>query len=170
MTACVAVPADPVFERSADSQVRPQMTVFKYMDDRDVFQKFYSKNLANRLVRQMSASDEAEGSMLSKLKDVCGFEYTSKQQKMITGALVPPTNGSESDSVNSDRREPESRHHGKVQGKDAADTLGRRVGQWVNVSRCSAAEADPPLLSQSTSPSSSAARTTGLSRHRPPSL
>jgi cullin 1 len=62
------------------------MTIFKYVDDKDVFQKFYSKNLANRLVRTLSASDEAEGSMISKLKEACGFEYTSKLQKMITGA------------------------------------------------------------------------------------
>ncbi len=61
------------------------MTIFKYIDDKDVFQKFYSKNLANRLVRSLSASDEAEGSMISKLKEACGYEYTSKLQKMITG-------------------------------------------------------------------------------------
>jgi hypothetical protein len=46
------------------------MIVFKYIEDKDVFQKFYSKMLAKRLVQHMSASDDAEASMISKLK-VC---------------------------------------------------------------------------------------------------
>ena len=44
------------------------MVVFKYIDDKDVFQKFYSKMLAKRLVHHNSASDDAEASMISKLK------------------------------------------------------------------------------------------------------
>lgn len=59
------------------------MVVFKYIDDKDVFQKFYSKMLAKRLVQHMSASDDAEASMISKLKQACGFEYTSKLQRMF---------------------------------------------------------------------------------------
>ena len=47
-----------------------QMIVFKYIEDKDVFQRFYSKMLAKRLVHHMSASDDAEASMISKLK-VC---------------------------------------------------------------------------------------------------
>ena len=59
------------------------MTIFKYIEDKDVFQKFYSKMLANRLIRETSASDDAESSMIGKLKDACGFEYTSKLQRMF---------------------------------------------------------------------------------------
>lgn len=59
------------------------MVVFKYIEDKDVFQKFYSKRLAKRLVHHISASDDAEASMISKLKQACGFEYTSKLQKMF---------------------------------------------------------------------------------------
>jgi cullin 1 len=44
------------------------MTVFKYVEDKDVFQKFYSKMLAKRLVNGTSASEDAESSMISKLK------------------------------------------------------------------------------------------------------
>lgn len=57
------------------------MVVFKYIEDKDVFQKFYAKMLAKRLVHQNSASDDAEASMISKLKvrftrftsDMCAF-------------------------------------------------------------------------------------------------
>ncbi|VDN02502.1 unnamed protein product [Thelazia callipaeda] len=60
------------------------MIVFKYIEDKDVFQKFYTKMLAKRLVNELSASDEAESNMISKLKQMCGFEYTSKLQRMFT--------------------------------------------------------------------------------------
>ncbi len=47
------------------------MVVFKYIEDKDVFQKFYSRMLAKRLVYQNSASDDAEAGMISKLKVIC---------------------------------------------------------------------------------------------------
>ncbi|KAL2371247.1 hypothetical protein RJZ57_004333, partial [Blastomyces gilchristii] len=59
------------------------MTVFKYIEDKDVFQKFYSRMLAKRLVHVSSVSDDAETSMISKLKEACGFEYTNKLQRMF---------------------------------------------------------------------------------------
>jgi cullin 1 len=59
------------------------MTVFKYIEDKDVFQKFYSRMLAKRLVQATSASDDAETTMISKLKEACGFEYTNKLQRMF---------------------------------------------------------------------------------------
>lgn len=34
--------------------------IFRYIDDKDVFQKFYSKMLAKRLVQGNSSSDDAE--------------------------------------------------------------------------------------------------------------
>jgi len=58
------------------------MTVFKYIEDKDVFQSFYRRNLAKRLVNAGS-SDDAEMSMIGKLKDACGFEYTNKLQRMF---------------------------------------------------------------------------------------
>ena len=62
-----------------------QMILFKYIDDKDVFQQFYTTKLSKRLIHGVSASDEAEASMISKLKEACGFEYTNKLQRMFTG-------------------------------------------------------------------------------------
>ncbi|CAK7198718.1 ubiquitin ligase (cullin) of SCF [Sporothrix eucalyptigena] len=59
------------------------MTVFKYIEDKDVFQKFYSRMLARRLVHTSTSSDDAETSMISKLKEACGFEYTNRLQRMF---------------------------------------------------------------------------------------
>ena len=65
------------------------MILFKYIDDKDVFQSFYTTKLSKRLIHGVSASDEAEASMISKLKEACGFEYTNKLQRMFTGACEP---------------------------------------------------------------------------------
>merc|ERR1711936_1466130 len=70
-------------EAELEDTLNQVMGVFKYIEDKDVFQKFYSKMLAKRLVQHMSASDDAEASMISKLKQACGFEYTSKLQRMF---------------------------------------------------------------------------------------
>jgi cullin 1 len=64
------------------------MVLFKYIDDKDVFQTFYTTKLSKRLIHNVSASDEAEASMISKLKDACGFEYTNKLQRMFTGSSL----------------------------------------------------------------------------------
>ncbi|KAL1585486.1 hypothetical protein WHR41_05602 [Cladosporium halotolerans] len=83
--------ADNVLKRSQKSSeeddmeklLNQVMTIFKYIEDKDVFQKFYSKMLAKRLVNGTSASGDAETSMISKLKDASGFEYTNKLQRMF---------------------------------------------------------------------------------------
>ncbi|XP_052715029.1 cullin-1-like [Crassostrea angulata] len=75
-------------EAELEDTLNQVMIVFKYIEDKDVFQKFYSKMLAKRLVQHMSASDDAEASMISKLKQACGFEYTSKLQRMFQDVSV----------------------------------------------------------------------------------
>lgn len=62
-----------------------QMNVFKFLEDKDVFQTFYTTKLSKRLIHGVSVSDESEVSMISKLKEACGFEYTNKLQRMFTG-------------------------------------------------------------------------------------
>ncbi|KAJ1327282.1 ferrochelatase [Batrachochytrium salamandrivorans] len=52
--------------------------------DKDVFQKFYSRSLAKRLIHSTSFSNDCERVMISRLKTVCGYEYTSKLQRMFT--------------------------------------------------------------------------------------
>ncbi|KAI4210066.1 MAG: hypothetical protein LQ351_007056 [Letrouitia transgressa] len=70
-------------EADLEASLTQVMTVFKYVEDKDVFQKFYSRMLAKRLVHSSSASEDAETSMISKLKEACGFEYTNKLQRMF---------------------------------------------------------------------------------------
>ncbi|OAD55361.1 Cullin-2 [Eufriesea mexicana] len=64
------------------------ITVFKYVDDKDVFQKFYARMLAKRLIHQQSQSMDAEESMIDRLKQACGYEFTNKLHRMFTDMSV----------------------------------------------------------------------------------
>jgi cullin 1 len=66
------------------------MTLFKYLDDKDVFQTFYTEKFSRRLVYDQSASDEAESSMLTRLKATCGWDYTNKLERMFNGMISKP--------------------------------------------------------------------------------
>ena len=59
------------------------MIIFKYLEQKDVFLKFYSKYLAKRLIGATSNSDDHEASIISGMKETCGFEFTSKLQRMF---------------------------------------------------------------------------------------
>ncbi|CAF4520663.1 unnamed protein product, partial [Rotaria sp. Silwood2] len=83
-----------VFNNAQDFIIALDKIAFNYVEDKDVYQKFYSRMLAKRLVGQLSASDDYEESMISKLKQACGYEYTSKLQRMfqdigVSKTLVP---------------------------------------------------------------------------------
>lgn len=45
-----------------------QITVFRYIEDKDTFQRFYSRMLCRRLVQNLSMFMEAEETMIYKLK------------------------------------------------------------------------------------------------------
>lgn len=65
------------------------MVVFKYIEDKDVFQKFYAKMLAKRLVHQNSASDDAEASMISKLKVSFSTQSRLSEEPVCSPACPP---------------------------------------------------------------------------------
>jgi cullin 2 len=70
-----------------DSELEEKMdnviTVFQYIEDKDVFQKYYSRMLSRRLVYSNSMSMEVEENMVQKLKHVCGYQYTARLQRML---------------------------------------------------------------------------------------
>lgn len=71
-----------------DEKLAESITIFKYIDDKDVFQKFYSRMLAKRLIHQQTQSMDAEEAMINRLKQACGYEFTSKLHRMFTDMSV----------------------------------------------------------------------------------
>jgi len=59
------------------------ITLFRYIQGKDVFEAFYKKDLAKRLLLGKSASVDAEKSMISKLKTECGSTFTNKLEGMF---------------------------------------------------------------------------------------
>lgn len=75
-------------EAEIEEKLNNVITIFKYLDDKDVFQKFYSKLLAKRLIHSLSASMDMEEGMITKLKLACGYEYTNKLHRMFTDMTI----------------------------------------------------------------------------------
>ena len=63
--------------------LRNVLTLFKYVQDKDIFHKVYSKGLCKRLLFNASMV-EMEQWMVSQLKELCGYEYTSKLQRLYS--------------------------------------------------------------------------------------
>ena len=75
-------------DADADDKLAAAIVVFKYVDDKDVFQKHYARALARRLIHQLSASMEQEEAMINRLKAACGYEFTNKLHRMFTDVAV----------------------------------------------------------------------------------
>eukprot|EP00252_Welwitschia_mirabilis_P001892 TRINITY_DN1185_c0_g1_i1.p1 TRINITY_DN1185_c0_g1~~TRINITY_DN1185_c0_g1_i1.p1 ORF type:complete len:733 (-),score=125.87 TRINITY_DN1185_c0_g1_i1:316-2514(-) len=60
------------------------MMLFRYLQEKDVFEKYYKQHLAKRLLSGKTISDEAEKSLILKLKTECGYQFTSKLEGMFT--------------------------------------------------------------------------------------
>lgn len=50
------------------------MMLFRYLQEKDVFEKYYKQHLAKRLLSGRAVSDDAERSLLVKLKTECGYQ------------------------------------------------------------------------------------------------
>ncbi|KAG4093533.1 Cullin-domain-containing protein [Neocallimastix lanati (nom. inval.)] len=81
-------PKVTINEDEIEQKLENVIILFKYIDDKDIFQKFYSKILAKRLIYNTSVSEELEENMINRLKLSCGVEYTNKLQRMFTDINV----------------------------------------------------------------------------------
>ena len=77
-----------ISETEIDDKLASSITIFKYLDDKDVFQKFYSRALGKRLIHMQSHSMDMEEAMINRLKQACGYEFTSKFHRMFTDILT----------------------------------------------------------------------------------
>ncbi|PSC70166.1 cullin 3 [Micractinium conductrix] len=57
--------------------------LFRYLQEKDVFEKYYKQHLAKRLLHGRSSSEDAEQLLLTKLKTECGYQFTSKLETMF---------------------------------------------------------------------------------------
>lgn len=67
------------------------MVLFRYLLEKDVFERYYKTHLAKRLLLNKSVSDDSEKNMISKLKTECGCQFTSKLEGMFKDMSVSNT-------------------------------------------------------------------------------
>eukprot|EP01080_Neovahlkampfia_damariscottae_P011659 gene11659-4896_t len=72
-----------ITDEEIENYMNDSLTVFKFLEAKDVFEAFYKKDLAKRLLLGKSTSFDAEKSMISKLKTECGSQFTNKLEGMF---------------------------------------------------------------------------------------
>ena len=70
-------------EQEIDHVLDKSMVLFRYLQEKDVFERYYKQHLAKRLLLNRSLSDDSEKNMITKLKTECGCQFTSKLEGMF---------------------------------------------------------------------------------------
>ncbi|KAJ3413350.1 hypothetical protein HDV05_008132 [Chytridiales sp. JEL 0842] len=70
-------------EQEIDALLDKTVVLFRLIEEKDVFERYYKQHLAKRLLYGRSASEEAERSFIAKLKVECGNQFTQKLEGMF---------------------------------------------------------------------------------------
>ena len=70
-------------EAEVDNQLDQVLDLFRFVHGKAVFEAFYKKDLARRLLMGRSASNDAEKSMLNRLQAECGSNFTHNLEQMF---------------------------------------------------------------------------------------
>ncbi|KAH7083594.1 Cullin family-domain-containing protein [Paraphoma chrysanthemicola] len=70
-------------DTEVNNQLDQVLDLFRFVHGKAVFEAFYKKDLARRLLMGRSASADAERSMLSRLKTECGAGFTANLEQMF---------------------------------------------------------------------------------------
>ncbi|KAK7284680.1 hypothetical protein RJT34_19430 [Clitoria ternatea] len=80
--------SDEAIEETLEKVVK----LLAYISDKDLFAEFYRKKLARRLLFDRSANDDHEKCILTKLKQQCGGQFTSKMEGMVVDLTLAKDN------------------------------------------------------------------------------
>ncbi|PIC47860.1 hypothetical protein B9Z55_007054 [Caenorhabditis nigoni] len=72
-----------VSDAEMDDKLDNVMVLFRCLHEKDVFEKYFKKYLAKRLLLDKSSSDDVEKALLAKLKTECGCQFTQKLENMF---------------------------------------------------------------------------------------
>ncbi len=75
-------------ENEVDSLLEKGITLLRYIQDKDMFERYYKKHLSRRLLMKRSISMDAERQMISKMKLEVGNTFTQKIEAMFKDMSV----------------------------------------------------------------------------------
>ncbi len=67
---------------------KTQVPILKHIEDKDIFQRFYTRMLAKRLLSANSPSTDIEACLITGFREVCDTRFTSALQHMIQDLQV----------------------------------------------------------------------------------
>ncbi|KAF5292602.1 hypothetical protein FQA39_LY13935 [Lamprigera yunnana] len=70
-------------EERIEEILQKVMVLFRFVQGKDIFEAFYKKDMAKRLLVGKSTNQDAENIMISKLKNECGGGFTSRLEGMF---------------------------------------------------------------------------------------
>lgn len=70
-------------EIEISEKIAKLMTIFRYLQDKDVFESFYKNFLAKRLLDSRRILEDAEKEVIKKLKEECGYNFTQRLEVMF---------------------------------------------------------------------------------------
>eukprot|EP00211_Chloroparvula_japonica_P003508 CAMPEP_0119129346 /NCGR_PEP_ID=MMETSP1310-20130426/7131_1 /TAXON_ID=464262 /ORGANISM="Genus nov. species nov., Strain RCC2339" /LENGTH=722 /DNA_ID=CAMNT_0007119765 /DNA_START=99 /DNA_END=2264 /DNA_ORIENTATION=+ len=80
-----------VNDKELETYMEQVIDIFHYIQEKDIFEKYYKQHLAKRLLLGKSDAP-AERSMIQKLKVECGYQFTSKLEGMFNDIDVSSEN------------------------------------------------------------------------------
>lgn len=75
-------------ESEIESSLDKVVLLFELLEEKDVFLHFYIKYLSSRLLQDNSQSEDLENTMIYKIKNISGPNYTYKLEKMISDMKI----------------------------------------------------------------------------------
>ena len=75
-------------EDEVDQVMQKAITLLKYIQDKDMFERYYKKHLSRRLLMDKSASLEIEKQMVGRMKIELGNTFTSKMEGMFKDMVI----------------------------------------------------------------------------------
>lgn len=84
--------SEKLSDEDIEETLEKVVKLLAYIGDKDLYSEFYRKKLARRLIFDKSANDEHERSILTKLKQQCGGQFTSKMEGMLTDLTLAREN------------------------------------------------------------------------------
>jgi cullin 3 len=70
-------------EIEISEKISKLITIFRYLQDKDVFESFYKNFLAKRLLDSRRILEDAEKEVIKKLKEECGYNFTQRLEVMF---------------------------------------------------------------------------------------
>jgi cullin 3 len=70
-------------EEQAEMQLERALQMFRFLQEKDMFEKYYKQHLSRRLLGDRSQSEDMERKVIQMLKNECGYQFTAKLEGMF---------------------------------------------------------------------------------------